>query len=86
MSSYLHGPALTVVGDLHDGAGLSDATTPNGNISDVIFEKVDYDLLTIGNHELYLTDIAYETFTQSSKHYGEKDVTSNVQILNNATQ
>lgn len=79
-------PGITGVGDLHDGAGLSDATTPNGNISNVIFEKVDYDLLTIGNHELYLTDIAYETFTQFSKHYGEKYVTSNVQILNNATQ
>jgi hypothetical protein len=32
-----------------------------------------------------LTDIAYETFKQFSKHYGEKYVTSNVQILNNAT-
>jgi 2',3'-cyclic-nucleotide 2'-phosphodiesterase (5'-nucleotidase family) len=71
---------------LHDGAGLSDATSPNGAISNRIFEEVDYDLLTIGNHELYVTDIAYETFNQFAKVYGDRYVTSNVQILNNATR
>lgn len=35
-------------GDLHDGAGLSDATEPNGRVSNAVFENVDYDLLTIG--------------------------------------
>lgn len=74
-----------IAGDLHDGAGLSDATKPNGNVSNAVFERIDYDVLTIGNHELYLTDIAYETFTQFSKYYGERYVTSNVRILNNAT-
>jgi 2',3'-cyclic-nucleotide 2'-phosphodiesterase (5'-nucleotidase family) len=64
---------------------LSDATTPNGNISNVIFENVDYDLLTIGNHELYVTEIAYETFSNFSKVYGDKYLTSNVQIINPAT-
>ena len=39
----------------------------------------------IGNHELYVTDIAYETFNQFSKVYGERYLTSNVQILNNNT-
>jgi 2',3'-cyclic-nucleotide 2'-phosphodiesterase (5'-nucleotidase family) len=43
---------LVDTGDLHDGAGLSDATSPNGNISNVIFENLNYDLLSIGNHEL----------------------------------
>jgi len=73
------------LGDLHDGAGLSDATDPNGVISNSIFDAIDYDLLTIGNHELYVTDIAYETFSNFSKHYGEKYLTSNVQIINKAT-
>ena len=73
------------IGDLHDGAGLSDATSPNGAISNPIFEEIDYDVLTIGNHELYVTDIAYETFGQFAKVYGDRYVTSNVQILNNAT-
>lgn len=35
-------------GDLHDGAGLSDATEPNGLVSNTVFESADYDLLTIG--------------------------------------
>ncbi|CAI9637546.1 unnamed protein product [Alternaria burnsii] len=76
---------LVDTGDLHDGAGLSDATSPNGDISNVIFENVDYDLLTIGNHELYVTEIAYETFSNFSKVYGDKYLTSNVQIINPAT-
>jgi 2',3'-cyclic-nucleotide 2'-phosphodiesterase (5'-nucleotidase family) len=72
--------------DLHDGAGLSDATTPNGNVSNAIFENVDYDLLTIGNHELYVTEIAYETFSNFSKVYGDKYLTSNVQIMDPVTK
>jgi 2',3'-cyclic-nucleotide 2'-phosphodiesterase (5'-nucleotidase family) len=71
---------------LHDGAGLSDATSPNGNVSNAIFENIDYDILTIGNHELYVTEIAYETFSNFSKVYGNKYITSNVQILNPATK
>ncbi|KAF3010935.1 hypothetical protein E8E13_010181 [Curvularia kusanoi] len=73
---------LVDTGDLHDGAGLSDATSPNGLVSNPIFENVDYDLLTIGNHELYVTEIAYETFSNFSKVYGDKYLTSNVQIKN----
>ena len=64
---------------------MSDATFPDGLLSDPIFEQIDYDLLTIGNHELYLASVAQLTFAQFSKFYGEKYITSNVQILNNAT-
>jgi len=39
-------------------------------------------VLSIGNHELYVTDIAYETFRNFSKVYGDRYLTSNVQILN----
>ena len=80
-------PMLHIDGrqDLHDGAGLSDATSPNGLVSNPIFENVDYDLLTIGNHELYVTEIAYETFSNFSKVYGDKYLTSNVQIKNPTT-
>ncbi|KAL8688819.1 MAG: hypothetical protein Q9224_004791 [Gallowayella concinna] len=76
---------LIDTGDLHDGNGLSDASTPNGAISNPIFENVDYDILTIGNHELYVSEIAYETFNQFSKVYGDRYITSNVQIINPAT-
>lgn len=46
---------------------------------------MDYDLLTIGNHELYVSEIAFETFSNFSKVYGERYLTSNVQIINPAT-
>ena len=76
---------LVDTGDLHDGAGLSDATSPNGVVSNPVFEHLDYDLLTIGNHELYLSEIAYETFGNFSKVYGDRYMTSNVQIVNTTT-
>lgn len=42
-------------------------------------------MLTIGNHELYLASIASETFANFSKYWGDKYLTSNVQIRDNAT-
>lgn len=76
---------LVDTGDLHDGAGFSDATPVNGNVSNAIFQNIDYDLLSIGNHELYVTDIAYSHFYNFSKVYGDRYVTSNVQIRNPET-
>ena len=70
---------------MHDGNGLSDAIKPDGAVSDPIFTNLNYDLLTIGNHELYLSDVAYETFNKVGKVYGERYLTSNVQILNRTT-
>ncbi|KAF3064909.1 hypothetical protein GL218_02310 [Daldinia childiae] len=77
---------LVDTGDLHDGAGLSDATTPDGEVSMKIFDKARYDLLTIGNHELYLADVAYQALDEISTYWGEKYLTSNVQILNRQTK
>ena len=70
-------------GDLHDGAGLSDATTPNGAVSNAVFASggIDFDLLAIGNHELYLANVAYETWANFAALYGDRYLTSNVQIL-----
>ncbi|KAL1869664.1 hypothetical protein Daus18300_005519 [Diaporthe australafricana] len=76
---------LVDTGDLHDGAGLSDATAVDGELSNVVFEKLDYDLLTIGNHELYYADIAYQDYNDFSKAWGDRYLTSNVQILNSTT-
>lgn len=73
------------LGDLHDGAGLSDATAVDGELSNIVFEKLDYDLLTIGNHELYVADIAYQDYNDFSKAWGDRYLTSNVQILNTTT-
>ncbi|KAI1391267.1 Metallo-dependent phosphatase-like protein [Hypoxylon trugodes] len=76
---------LVDTGDLHDGAGLSDATTPDGEVSMKIFDHAEYDLLTIGNHELYLANVAYQALDEISTYWGEKYLTSNVQILNQQT-
>lgn len=78
-------PELTKRKDLHDGAGLSDATSLNGELSNPIFDNIDYDILTIGNHELYISAMAYETLSNFSKRYGERYLTSNVQIANPST-
>lgn len=68
-------------GDKHDGNGLSDATTPNGHLSTGIFNSLDYDLVTIGNHELYYEDYSKLEYELSVKHFGDKYVSSNVEYL-----
>lgn len=70
-------------GDKHDGNGLSDATSPNGLESTHIFNSLDYDLLTLGNHELYSAERAvleYHT-TAMSKKFKDKYVSSNVEYI-----
>ncbi|KAF9582660.1 hypothetical protein BGW38_010923, partial [Lunasporangiospora selenospora] len=67
-------------GDLHDGNGLSDSTPLNGQISNPIFQKINYDILSIGNHELYLNTIAEDTFRNFAPKWGRRYLTSNVYI------
>lgn len=76
---------LVDTGDLHDGAGLSDVTSVDGAYSNVVFQNLDYDLLTIGNHELYVAEVAYQDYNTFSKAWGDRYLTSNVQILNTTT-
>ena len=65
-------------GDRHDGNGLSDLTSPNGLKSNDVFKNVDYDLITVGNHELYNADVSKLEYDTMVKHYGEKFVSTNV--------
>ncbi|EXJ93948.1 hypothetical protein A1O1_02341 [Capronia coronata CBS 617.96] len=65
-------------GDLHDGTGFGDATTPNGRLTLPIFKKLPYDLLSIGNHELYTTEIANDTYHNFAPYWGGRYITSNV--------
>lgn len=80
-----YGVDLLVIdsGDRHDGNGLSDATVPDGEVSERVFMNVDFDVVTIGNHELYKADVAVQEFELVRPHYGEKFVVSNVDILVN---
>ncbi|CAK9439737.1 uncharacterized protein LODBEIA_P38370 [Lodderomyces beijingensis] len=73
-------------GDRHDGNGLSDITTPNGLKSTPIFIKQSYDILTIGNHELYLLENSVMEYETVVRHFQDKYVCSNVEFkLDNGT-
>lgn len=41
--------------------------------------------LTLGNHELYVTEVAYQMFNDYAGKWGDKYITSNVKILNPKT-
>ena len=73
-------------GDLHDGTGFGDATTPNGKLTLPIFKQLPYDLLSIGNHELYTTEIANDTYRNFAPNWGGRYVTSNVDIYDNGVR
>lgn len=74
---------LIDTGDKHDGNGLADATYPNGLESTHIFNSVNYDLLTLGNHELYTAERAvFEYYsTAKSDKFKDKYVSSNVEFI-----
>ena len=73
-------------GDLHDGTGFGDATDPNGKFTLPIFKQLPYDLLSIGNHELYTTEIANDTYHNFAPNWGGRYVTSNVDFYDNGIQ
>ncbi|KAL0946122.1 hypothetical protein HGRIS_012387 [Hohenbuehelia grisea] len=70
-------------GDLHDGSGLTDGYPPggvNGHESNKFVQQLPYDIMAIGNHELYVYEVAhdmYKNFVPKIKgHY----LSSNVNI------
>ncbi|SJM87670.1 related to 5^ nucleotidase [Zygosaccharomyces bailii] len=74
---------LIDTGDKHDGNGLSDATVPNGIETTKIFNEQDYDLLTLGNHELYTPEntlLEYYSTVLSPK-FADKYISSNVEFV-----
>ncbi|KAI5296575.1 hypothetical protein KEM52_006497 [Ascosphaera acerosa] len=70
---------LVDTGDVHDGAGLSDATAPNGRVTNEMMTLVDYDLLTVGNHDLMSDEVARETQAFARRWHG-KYIATNVQL------
>lgn len=44
---------LVDAGDHHDGTGLVSTSPESAGQADEIFAKLGYDVLTLGNHELY---------------------------------
>lgn len=54
-------------GDHHDGPGLVSSTLEGAIKADEIFSRVPYDIMTIGNHEMYQYDSALEIFRNKAK-------------------
>lgn len=67
-------------GDRHDGNGLSDATVPNGLFSSPIFTLQDYDIVSIGNHELYLWENTQQELEIMVPALRDRYVCSNVEF------
>lgn len=67
-------------GDKHDGNGVSDASTPRGHYSRRLFREMPFDAVTVGNHELYNTEVATLEYEEVSQHLGDKYLSGNVDI------
>ncbi|KAG9312319.1 Metallo-dependent phosphatase-like protein [Chiua virens] len=70
-------------GDLHDGTGLSDGFPPGGvdaHDSNKFLEQLPYDVMSIGNHELYVYADTYDMYTNFVPHLNGRYLSSNVNI------
>ncbi|CAE6455964.1 unnamed protein product [Rhizoctonia solani] len=70
-------------GDLHDGTGLSDGFPVgqvDGQESNKFFFDVPYDVLAIGNHELYQYPIALDMHQNFAPRWNGRYLSSNVNI------
>ncbi|KAJ7755792.1 Metallo-dependent phosphatase-like protein [Mycena metata] len=70
-------------GDLHDGTGLVDGF-PAGGVdaqdANEFFKQMPYDVLAIGNHELYVYANVYDMHMNFGQHYKDRYLSSNVNI------
>ncbi|CEH14630.1 5' nucleotidase [Ceraceosorus bombacis] len=84
--ALLRGVDLLVVdsGDLHDGAGLSDGYPagqgPDAHVSNQFHSLVDFDVLAVGNHELYVYENALDTYKNFVPAQHGRYLASNVNI------
>ncbi|KAK2463089.1 hypothetical protein APHAL10511_004744 [Amanita phalloides] len=70
-------------GDLHDGTGLSDGFPPGGvdaHDSNEIFKHLPYDVLAIGNHELYVYANTLDMYHNFVPRFHGRYLSSNVNI------
>ncbi|KAJ7905759.1 Metallo-dependent phosphatase-like protein [Mycena olivaceomarginata] len=72
--------------DLHDGTGLSDGY-PAGGVdaqqSNEFFQNLPYDVLAIGNHELYIYNNTLDMHNNFAPHFNGRYLSSNVNITIN---
>ncbi|WWC88647.1 uncharacterized protein L201_003560 [Kwoniella dendrophila CBS 6074] len=70
---------LVDAGDHHDGSGLVSSSADASSKAEDIFSMLPYDIITIGNHELYHYEDALEEYRNRGRWNG-RYVTSNVNI------
>ncbi|OCF57071.1 vacuolar protein [Kwoniella mangroviensis CBS 10435] len=70
---------LVDAGDHHDGSGLVSSSSDAAGKAEDIFSMLPYDIITIGNHELYHYEDALEEYRNKGRWNG-RYVTSNVNI------
>ncbi|EME41570.1 hypothetical protein DOTSEDRAFT_176798 [Dothistroma septosporum NZE10] len=71
---------LIDTGDRVEGNGLYDASNPKGKYSLDIINKQDIDVLTVGNHELYLKNTSIREFEQVVPDFRNSYIASNLDI------
>ncbi|RKF80902.1 Secreted protein [Golovinomyces cichoracearum] len=76
---------LIDTGDRVDGNGLYDGSKPKGIFTYEIVKKLEYDVLTIGNHELYLSDTVDEEYSNLSSKLKETYLASNLDYIDPKT-
>ncbi|CCO29084.1 putative protein PB2B2,06c [Rhizoctonia solani AG-1 IB] len=70
-------------GDLHDGNGLSDGFPVggvNGQKSNEFLSRLPYDVMAIGNHELYQYSVSYDMHANFAPRLNGRYLSSNVNI------
>nr|XP_018262156.1 vacuolar protein [Kwoniella dejecticola CBS 10117]OBR84314.1 vacuolar protein [Kwoniella dejecticola CBS 10117] len=70
---------LVDAGDHHDGSGLVSSSAEASSKAEDIFAMLPYDVITIGNHELYHYEDALEEYRNKGRWNG-RYITSNVNI------
>ncbi|KAH9917217.1 Metallo-dependent phosphatase-like protein [Amylocystis lapponica] len=74
---------LIDTGDLHDGTGLSDgypAGQVDGHETNKFIRELPYDVMSIGNHELYVYADTYDMYTNFAPYLHGRYLSSNVNI------
>ncbi|CAE6474889.1 unnamed protein product [Rhizoctonia solani] len=70
-------------GDLHDGSGLTDGYPEgdvNGHEAIKSFLKAPYDVMAIGNHELYVTDVTLDVYNNFAPKLDGRYLSSNAYL------
>jgi len=73
---------LIDTGDRVEGNGLYDASDPKGRYTFDIFKQQSIDVITPGNHELYLANTSAREFEEVVPDFKNSYVASNVDIYN----